>query len=96
MSAVSQSGENVNVSVRLKPRAGTDRVVGERDGAIHIEVSKPPVNDEANEALLGLLAKTLRHPRTRLELRGRRGRRKHVVVHGASAVEVRRALIDGG
>jgi uncharacterized protein (TIGR00251 family) len=89
MVAVGERADGALVSVRLKPRAGTDRIDGERAGALEVRVKAAPVEGRANEALLRLLAKRLRRPRSTLELvRGRRGRNKQVLVRGMSAHEV--------
>ena len=46
-----------HLTVRLQPRARRDEVVGERNGAIVIRVSAPPVDGRANDALCRLIAK---------------------------------------
>ena len=40
------------VEIRLQPRGGRDQVMGERDGAVLIRISAPPVDGKANAALL--------------------------------------------
>jgi uncharacterized protein len=45
------------VRVRLQPRSKRDEIVGEREGALVVRVSAPPVDGRANAALCRLLAK---------------------------------------
>jgi len=45
------------VRVRLQPRSKRDEIVGEREGALLVRVSAPPVDGKANAALCRLLAK---------------------------------------
>ena len=50
-------GLSTDLSVRLQPRARRDEIVGERDGAVLIRVTAPPVDGKANDALCRLVAK---------------------------------------
>ena len=59
----------MRLAVRLQPRAAADRILGlaaDSDGdlAIKIAVTAPPEGGKANDALVSLLARTLRLPRT--------------------------------
>jgi len=82
------------VAIRLQPRASRDQVQGERDGAIAIQLKAPPVDGEANAALLRFVARQLGVARTRVELvRGTTGRSKWIRVQGCSAEAVKAALL---
>jgi uncharacterized protein len=48
-----------DLRVRLQPRAHRDEIVGERDGALVVRVTAPPVDGKANDALCRLVAKHL-------------------------------------
>ncbi|MCA9847521.1 MAG: DUF167 domain-containing protein, partial [Dehalococcoidia bacterium] len=52
------------ITIRLSPRASREEIAGERDGAVLVRVTAPPVDGAANEALVKLLAKTLRVPKS--------------------------------
>jgi uncharacterized protein (TIGR00251 family) len=81
------------IRVRLQPRAGRDEIVGERDGALFVRVTAPPVGGAANDALQKLLAKRLGVARGRVEIvRGERARDKLVRVEGVNSAQLRRAL----
>jgi uncharacterized protein (TIGR00251 family) len=79
--------------VRLQPRAGRNEIVGERDGALVVRVTAPPVEGKANDALRTLVAKRAGVGRTRVTLvRGASSRDKLLHVDGLSEEELRRAL----
>ena len=83
------------VAVRVQPRASSDAVIGEREGAIAIRLKAPPVDGQANAALLRFLARKLGVAPTAVELvRGATGRQKWIRVAGLSAEGVRQALLD--
>ena len=48
------------IAVRVQPRARRDEIVGERDGALVVRVTAPPVEDKADHAVRKLLARRLR------------------------------------
>mgnify|MGYP003338117046 CR=1 FL=1 len=82
------------VAVRVQPRASSDAVIGEREGAIAIRLKAPPVDGQANAALLRFLARKLGVAPTAVELvRGATGRQKWIRVAGLSAEGVRQALL---
>ena len=41
------------LAVRVKPRASRDAIEGEREGALVVRLTAPPVEGEANAALRG-------------------------------------------
>lgn len=44
------------VTVRVKPRAGRDEIVGVRDGTLEVRIAAPPAQGAANARLLRVLA----------------------------------------
>jgi uncharacterized protein len=82
------------IAVRVQPRASADAVVGERQGVIAIRLKAPPVDGQANAALLRFLARRLGLPQRDLELvRGAGSREKWIRVQGLSCDAVRTALL---
>lgn len=78
----------------IQPRASRTRVVGEHGGRLKLQLAAPPVDGEANLALVAFLAATLGVRRGEVTIaRGEAGRRKTVRVAGASAAAVARALL---
>ncbi|HET8725399.1 MAG TPA: DUF167 domain-containing protein [Anaeromyxobacteraceae bacterium] len=83
----------VALEVLVQPRASRTRVVGEHDGRLKIQLAAPPVDGEANAALVEFLARTLGVRRSDVVIeRGETGRRKTVRVAGAAPAAVRAAL----
>ncbi len=82
------------IEIRLQPRGGRDAVVGERDGAVLIRISAPPVDGKANAALVAFVAKTIGVPKGSVAIiRGETSRNKVIRVAGRAADDVRAALL---
>jgi hypothetical protein len=76
------------------PRASRTRVVGEHDGRLKVQVAAPPVEGEANAALVDFLAGALGVRRADVTVAaGEGGRRKRVRVAGVDAARARAALL---
>lgn len=83
----------VELSLLIQPRASRTRVVGEHDGRLKIQVAAPPVEGEANAALIEFLSGCLGVPRRQVELlAGDTGRRKRVRVVGVDLASAEAAL----
>ena len=83
-----------DLAIRVQPRAKRTEVAGEREGAVVIRVSAPPVDGKANEAVCRLIAKRLGVPVRAVRIvRGETGRDKVVRVEGVDAETARRALL---
>lgn len=83
----------VALEILVQPRASRTRVVGEHDGRLKIQLAAPPVDGEANAALVDFLARSLGVRRSDVAIeRGETGRRKTVRVAGAAPAAVRAAL----
>lgn len=79
----------------VQPRASRSRVVGEHDGRLKIQLAAPPVDGEANEALLAFLADALGVKRADVALlAGESGRRKRVRIAGIPAAVAVGALLE--
>ncbi len=71
--------------VRVQPRASRDEVLGWDGVTLRVRVSAAPVDGEANEALVALLARSFRVPQSAVTLvRGAHGRDKLVRIRGCS------------
>ena len=71
--------------VRVQPRASKDEVVGWAGATLRVRVTAAPVDGEANQALLSLLARVFRVSRSAVTLvRGSHARDKLVSVQGCS------------
>jgi len=82
--------------VLVQPRASRTKVVGEHDGRVKIALAAPPVDGEANAALIEFLAELLGIRKAQVELLdGQTGRRKRLRLGGVSA-EVAVARLTAG
>ena len=78
----------------VQPRASRTRVVGEHDGRLKIQLAAPPVDGEANAALLAFLADALGVKRADVALlAGESGRRKRVRIAGIAPAAAAAALL---
>jgi uncharacterized protein len=81
MLAVRRDGERLSFRVRVTPRAAANAVGGERDGALLVRVTAPPVEGKANHAVVELLAEALDVPPSEVHVdRGAAARTKRVSV----------------
>lgn len=68
--------------------------MGERDGAVLIRISAPPVDGKANAALITFVAKTVGVPKGAVTIvRGETSRNKVIRVEGRSPTDVRALLL---
>ena len=86
-------GDALRFSVRVSPRASRASVGGLHGGALKVKVTAPPVDGEANAAVIALLAKKLGVAKRDVSLvAGESSRDKTLEVRGAS-VEALLALV---
>ncbi|NNG16712.1 MAG: DUF167 domain-containing protein [Gemmatimonadales bacterium] len=90
---VSATSVGVRIRIQVQPRASRTEVVGSHGDAIKVRLAAPPVDGGANQALIRLVASTLRVPRSAVTVRaGHAARRKVVDVVGPSVEQVARAF----
>ncbi len=81
------------IEVRVTPRANADRLSVGNDGLVAVHVRAAPHDGAANEAVLRLLSKALKVPRTSLRIASGQGSRlKRVEIEGLSGEEAMRRL----
>ena len=81
--------EQVTFEVLVQPRASRARIGPRHDGRIKIAVTAPPVDGEANAAVIDVVAKALGVPRGAVEvIAGATSRRKTLRVTGATAAQI--------
>jgi hypothetical protein len=79
----------VRFSVRVKPRASREGVVGVKEGVLELSVTAAPVDGQANDAVVRALAAALGVPRRAVSIvAGDTGRSKVIEVTGLTASEV--------
>lgn len=83
----------VRIAVHVKPRASREGVVGVRAGVLEVALAAPPVDGEANDALVRLLAKLAGVPKRDVTIVvGAHARRKVVRIAGITADVLRASL----
>ena len=84
---------DVDITVRLQPRAKRNAIVDAHGGILRVSVTAAPVEGQANTALCKLIAKRAGVARGRVSvIRGKRSREKVVRVEGVARGELRRVL----
>jgi uncharacterized protein len=90
---LSEQADSVIVAVRVKPRASSARIEGERAGRLLVSVTAPPLEGRANDAVRKLLAKALGIAPTRVTVAGgERSRDKLLRIEGMRREEVAERL----
>src|SRR3954451_3651280 len=87
--AVAKEAGTVRIEVRARPRAHKSRLVGERDGALEVQLAAPPVDGAANEELVKTLANAVGVAKSAVRIvRGESGRNKLVEIAGIGEGEL--------
>lgn len=69
------------LSIHLVPRSSREQIIGTVDGRLKVKVIAPPTENQANDALIKLLAKRLGLAPSKLAvIRGHKSRNKLVLV----------------
>jgi uncharacterized protein len=86
--------DGVLLSVKVQPRASKNQIGAPQGSELKVQVTAPPVDSAANEALIELLAEKLDCGRNRIEIiRGHKSRHKILKLHGFAAEEVLQKIL---
>ena len=84
-----ESKHGLTFDIQVTPHAASAQVVGVQEGMLKIKVTALPVEGEANEACIKLLAKTFALKKSQMEIFvGAKSRRKTVLVKDISREEL--------
>ena len=87
---VTAIADGVRFEVQVAPRASRDAVLGVHEGARKVALTAPPVDGEANAALVAFLAKKLGVAKRDVTItHGTSSRRKTLEVRGTQDASVR-------
>jgi uncharacterized protein len=87
-------GDAVLLAVRVKPRGTRAAVEGERAGRLLVQVTAPPLDGRANEAVCRVLARAMGVAAGRVRIAsGERGRDKLVRIEGVTVAQVEDRLM---
>ena len=76
---------NVDVDIRVIPRAGRSEIAGVREGALLVRLAAAPVDGAANQELIAVLSRALKVPKRSIEIvAGERSRSKRVRIEGVN------------
>lgn len=93
MIKIAAKDNGISFSVRVQPRASRTDVAGELDGVLKIRLAAPPVDGEANEELIRLLAKLFAVSRAQIVIRsGQTSRNKLIAIDGISVERAEEVL----
>lgn len=88
--------DGVLLSVKLQPRAAKNQIIGAQADELKIQVTAPPVDSAANEALVEFLAEKFDSGRNRIEIiRGHKSRHKVIKLYGFAPEEILQKIGTG-
>lgn len=88
-----QTAEGIILNCHVTPRAKKSSIKGERNGALAIALSAPPVDGKANEALVEFIAELAGISKSNVEIiKGQRGRNKTLLIQNVSSVELNKII----
>ena len=89
-----KTSQGLSLSLAIQPGARKNQIVGEFDGCLKLKIAAPPVDGEANKAVLSWLAKLLGLKKSQLELAsGATSRRKIIKIQGVTPDAVLSLLV---
>lgn len=87
------SDEGLRIEVKVQPRSSRNQISGVHDGALKVKLTAPPVEGEANQALINFFARLLKIPRKNIVLiRGETARTKLIEIRGLSKEKLLQTL----
>jgi len=88
--------DKTDIKVKLIPRSSRNRILGKSGDAYKVKVTSPPVDGKANKALVDLLAKRLKIPKSSIEIvSGKSSRVKYIRIHGISPEDTAQQMDAG-
>ncbi len=83
MLRVSEENGGIRFEVRVQPRSSRNQIIGEQEGALKIKLTAPPVDGEANPALVAFLSQLFGVAKRDVQiLKGETSRHKSVSIQG--------------
>lgn len=78
-----------DIQIKLLPRSSRTEIIGKENKLLKVKVTSPPVDGEANNALIRLLAKSLGISKKKVEIiAGKRSKLKTIRIYGLSEEDI--------
>ncbi len=85
--------EQIKITVHVQPNSKQNRVIGFRDGVLHVKIAAPPVNGKANKELVRFLSTLLGVSKSGLGIeKGLTSTTKTISITGPGQDRILRAL----
>lgn len=85
-SIIRNTAQGVEIRLRVKANSKKEGLIGIHDGRLKISLRKPPVEGQANAALISLFAELLDLPKKSISIKsGHASKEKTLLVSGLSA-----------
>lgn len=85
---------NLLLSLHVQPRSRRNELGGLHGDTLKMRITAPPVDGKANKAVIALLAKLLKIPKSAIQIRsGLQSRSKKILLTGLDEDYVRRLLM---
>ena len=65
---IQESDKGLRIEIKVQPRSSRNQISGVQDGALKVKLTAPPVEGEANQALINFFARLLKIPRKNIVL----------------------------
>lgn len=92
-----EHGSRLTILLHVQPRARKTEVVGVHGDALKIKVAAPPVDDAANEEIVGFFSTFFGVARSKVRLlQGGKARRKVLEVDGVTTTRLTELLLKHG
>ncbi|MEN6350599.1 MAG: DUF167 domain-containing protein [Syntrophomonas sp.] len=76
----------IRFEIKVQPRSSRNQIVGEHEGHLKIKLTAPPVDGEANQALIAFLSEFFKLPKKNVEIiKGETSRQKLVFIKGLTS-----------
>jgi len=80
---ISEIPGGIRLEIKVQPRSSKNQIAGKQEGALKIKLTAPPVEGEANQALINFLSAFLKIPKRNINLiKGETSRHKLVEIQG--------------
>ena len=81
------------IRIKVIPRSSREEITGRENDVYKVRLTSPPVDGEANKALISFLSKKMQRPKWSIEITaGRKSRIKTVRIYGLLKEEIKKLL----